>query len=350
MPSQQYSRAMKIKDLAPKFFNRTRWNPALTAIILLTLSLTACKSSSATSGSDAIDSLLSQDNYVKIKAGNFLMGSPEPTEPEMYTNKIIGRERPQHRVLITQAFEMGRYEVTQRQWEAVMGNNPSSFKGPDLPVTNVSWYDTQEFLKRLGPLDDQYDYRLPTEAEWEYACRAGSTGHFSGEEMKIEKTDKSSKDKGGKDKKGKTAEPRKTLEERLAEEHLDMILDIKKAHKSKYESEDFQKNLPQIGWYKNNSQNRPHAVGKLKPNAWGLYDMHGNVWEWCQDWFEFGYYKESPAENPQGPTTGTAKINRGGSWQIPAFLCRSAVRGYDTPNERNHVIGFRLARVKKEPK
>jgi formylglycine-generating enzyme required for sulfatase activity len=105
-----------------------------------------------------------------------------------------------------------------------------------------------------------------------------------------------------------------------------------------------------MGWYRANAFNHPHPVGQLKPNAWGLYDLHGNVWEWCQDWYDFHYYKTSPAEDPPGPPNGATKVTRGGSWQTPAFMSRSAVRSYDVPTQRNSLIGFRLVRVKREAK
>ena len=125
----------------------------------------------------ALASLIRAESYVRIPAGSFLMGSDEV---ERTQNAFELRMRPQHRVEFSQPFELGKYEVTQAQWEAVMGHNPSQFKGPTRPVENVSWQDVQHFIARLQPLDDQYRYRLPTEAEWEYACRAGSTGDFSG--------------------------------------------------------------------------------------------------------------------------------------------------------------------------
>ncbi|MGH9849362.1 MAG: formylglycine-generating enzyme family protein, partial [Blastocatellia bacterium] len=206
----------------------------------------------------------------------------------------------------------------QEQWQAVIGANPSSFKGSKMPVTNVSWNDAQEFISRLQAHDDRYTYRLPTEAEWEYACRAGSSGNFSGEDFK---------------------EPEKQKDRNKA----------MKGNKPAPEgAEEYAKNLKAMGWYDANAFNHPHPVGQLKPNAWGLYDMHGNVREWCQDWYDSNYYKTSPAEDPPGPPSGATKVNRGGSWQAPASMCRSAARSYDLPTERNSLIGFRLVRVKRE--
>ncbi|MDX2033073.1 MAG: formylglycine-generating enzyme family protein [Blastocatellia bacterium] len=254
---------------------------------LLLLCMAGCQSLQVTTRRDAIRSLTAEKSFAKIAPGHFLMGSP----PGRGGSAAAGlqQESPQHRVSITCGFEIGRYEVTQKQWEAVMISNPSAFKGPELPVTNVSWRDVQEFLARLRMLDARFVYRLPTEAEWEYACRAGGSGPFSDEAVATD--------------------------------------------------------LQRVAWHEANSLNRPHAVGHLQPNGWGLYDIHGNVWEWVQDWYDINYYRRSPAENPQGPPSGQSKVQRGGSWQSPAGQCRAAVRGYSLPAERNNLTGFRLARV-----
>lgn len=246
--------------------------------------MVSCKAAWSSSNATVIAALTGDSNFVRIEPGGFLMGSPkDETGADRDANL---RQRPQHQVAITRAFEIGKFEVTQRQWEAVMGSNPSAFKGVELPVTNVSWNDVQEFLTRLQPLDNKHSYRLPTEAEWEMACRAGGGGEVAGDA------------------------------------------------------------LQETAWFDANSLSRPHPVGRLKPNARGLYDMQGNVGEWVRDWYDRDFYKTSPAEDPQGPSAGQSKVHRGGSWQSGAGQCRPAARGYSLPAERNHLTGFRLARVK----
>jgi formylglycine-generating enzyme required for sulfatase activity len=181
------------------------------------------------------------------------MGSPDSDK-----GRQVSDEKPQHRVRITKPFYLGKYLVTQEQWEAVMGNNPSHFKGPKNPVEQVSWDDCQQFLRQaqreVGVRGGKF--QLPTEAQWEYACRAGST--------------------------------------------------------TRYCFGDDESGLGEYAWYDKNSGNKTHPVGEKKPNAWGLYDMHGNVWEWCQDWYDGGYYANSPTDDPTGP--GSNRVLRGGSW------------------------------------
>jgi len=219
---------------------------------------------------------------VFIPPGEFEMGSASGTN----------KEKPAHRVSIARAFFMGATEVTQAQWEAVVGSNPSHFKGRNKPVEGVSWTDCQKFVKRLSTMvgAPEGTYRLPTEAEWEYACRAGSsTPFYSG----------------------------------------DRISDLR-----------------QIAWYGGNSGNRTHEVGCKLPNAFGLHDMVGNVWEWCQDWYDGNYYGSSPpADDPAGPEWGSLRVSRGGSWVSPEKLCRSANRDGNYPTNRDCFLGFRLART-----
>ncbi len=213
--------------------------------------------------------------WVYIPAGEFRMGW-ENGEPD---------EKPVHRVLIKEPFWMGKYEVTQEQWESLMGTNPSSFTGcPQCPVENVSWDDCQEFIQRLNAQSDGVTYHLPTEAEWEYACRAGTTG-------------------------------------------------------------DYARNLDAMGWYDGNSGGKTHPVGQKQPNAWGLHDMHGNVWEWCSDWY--GAYPSGWVTNPTGPTTGSRRVLRGGSWRFSEAACHSAYRGINPPGSRSNYLGFRLVRIQK---
>ncbi|HKP11962.1 MAG TPA: formylglycine-generating enzyme family protein [Blastocatellia bacterium] len=214
--------------------------------------------------------------FVTVPAGEFMMGSDSGN----------AGEKPAHRVRISQPFEMGKTEVTQAQWEAVMGNRPSYFGGDTRPVEQVSWYDAQEFIGRLNGLDDGYVYRLPTEAEWEYACRAGSSGDYAGK-------------------------------------------------------------LEAMAWCDENSQQMTHAVGTKQPNAWGLYDMHGNVFEWCQDYYDAGYYAQSPGVDPQGPESGSFRVKRGGGWMFSAAFARSAARDLFSPAYRYNFVGFRLVRTRR---
>jgi formylglycine-generating enzyme required for sulfatase activity len=204
---------------------------------------------------------------VLIRAGKFLMGSAQGR---------FDNEKPVHEVTISQPFYLGKYPVTQEQWQAVMGSNPSRFRGMNRPVEGVSWNEAQEFCRKLS-VRTGGTVRLPTEAEWEFACRAGST------------TD--------------------------------------------YCFGDNEDGLAEYGWYEGNSSGTTHAVGEKKPNAWGLYDMHGNVWEWCHDWYEQRYDASSPRVDPQGPAQNAlqAHVLRGGAWHVEASYCRSASRGGDFP-------------------
>ena len=218
----------------------------------------------------------------------------------------MGEGGDAHKVTITKAFYLGKYEVTQEEWMAVMGNNPSRFKGPKNPVDNVSWEDCQAFLKRLSeesgtaqrgyhktsnrkPDAPRVTYSLPTEAQWEYACRAGST--------------------------------------------------------SRYCFGDSATGLDEYGWYKGNSGGQSHSVGEKKPNAWDLFDMHGSEWEWCADWSDRGYYRASPGNDPRGPATGSNRVYRGGSWNTPVSLCESAFRGAIEPGHRLHDLGLRVSQA-----
>ena len=214
-----------------------------------------------------------------VEGGTFLMGGQD--------NEVQEDENPAHNVTLN-TFYIGKYPVTQAQWRAVMNTNPSHFKGDNLPVEQVSWEDAVEFCHRLSKLTGK-TYRLPTEAEWEYAAR------------------------GGQQSKG-----------------------------YKYAGSN---NIDTVAWYDKNSGSTTHPVGQKNPNELGLYDMSGNVWEWCNDWYAADYYKNSPANNPTGPTSGTSRVLRGGSWRSYAQRCRSAYRDNFTPSIRDRNRGFRLVCV-----
>jgi formylglycine-generating enzyme required for sulfatase activity len=236
---------------------------------------------------------------VLVPKGTFMMGSPESD---------VNRQKneTQHEVTISKGYYLGVYEVTQAQYEKVIGKNPSLYQGvivgnenADLPVENVSWHDAVEFCKKLSDLPEEKKagrvYRLPTEAQWEYACRAGS--------------------------------------------------------KTAYSFDDEEGLLPEYGWFDRNSSDRTHTVGLLEPNAWGLYDMHGNVWEWCSDWY--GEYPKGAVRNPTGPKVGSDRVCRGGSWDFEAANCRSAFRNWNYPSLRLDYYGLRVAlsssRIPKSP-
>jgi formylglycine-generating enzyme required for sulfatase activity len=225
---------------------------------------------------------------VFIPAGEFIMGSPDSD------SAAFPWEKPQHRVRITKPFFMGKYLVTQEQWKSVMGNNPSQFKGLKNPVETVSWDDCQEFLVKLNGKfgTGREEFQLPTEAQWEYACRAGSTTRYY-----------------------------------FGNETL---------------------GLSEYAWYRGNSGWKTQPVGENKPNAWGLYDTHGNVWEWCSDWYDDRYNAGSPTDDPPGPSRGSDRVSRGGGWSDAALDCRSAFRYGHQPDHRGGNLGFRVARVSVE--
>ena len=216
-------------------------------------------------------------DMVRVEAGTFTMGA---TVEMMYT---LDDEKPTHRVTLTNDYYMGKYEVTQALWQAVMGNNPSEFKGGNLPVENVSWNDCQEFISKLNRITGK-TFRLPTEAEWEYAAHGG-----------------------------------------------------KKSRGYQYSGSN---NLSDVAWCTDNSGNKTHTVGTKQPNELGIYDMSGNVWEWCQD--RYGKYSSSSQVNPTGANSGFRRVYRGGSWRGAVRYCRSSYRGGDTPGSRDNFRGVRL--------
>jgi formylglycine-generating enzyme required for sulfatase activity len=255
---------------------------------------------------------IGQIRLKRIPAGTFRMGS--------YDGEGEQQEHPQHAVRISRPFYLGVYEVTQSEYQAVMGQNPSHFSrtgaGNDkvagqstdqLPVESVTWLDAVRFCNALSyreglrPFYEIYSdnvrvpdwngtgYRLPTEAEWEYACRADSTTRYCfGEDANV---------------------------------------------------------LDEYAWYTANSGSQTHPIGKMKPNAFGLYDMHGNVWEWCWDGFDADYYERSPANDPRGPERAASRVIRGGSWLNDPYLPRSAYRFWELPESQRTYLGFRLARA-----
>lgn len=222
--------------------------------------------------------------FVRVPSGIFFMGSQDYEEGS-------SKEKPRHKVHITKPFYLGKVEVTQKQWLAVMGTaHPSNFLSPDRPVDEVSWNDVQAFLQKLNEIEKDHVYRLPTEAEWEYAARAGSeTAYCFGDNS--EKTP-----------------------------------------------------LAQYAWYELNAGKQSHPVGTLQPNAWGLYDMHGNVSEWVQDLYDKKYYLISPKEDPMGAAAGRKRVVRGGSWIHQAYSCRSAFRGYFSADYTDSDFGFRIVK------
>jgi formylglycine-generating enzyme required for sulfatase activity len=223
---------------------------------------------------------------VSVPAGEFTMGH---TGSDSTTEEA-------HRVRITKQFYLGKYLVTQEQWQAVTGDNPSHFRGPKNPVETVSWNDCQRFLKKLGNMTSCEGFSLPTEAQWEWACRAGSSTRycFTGTDW----------------------------------EHLEEQLNA-------------------YAWTNLNSGGTTHPVGEKRPNAWGLYDMHGNVWEWCADWYDWYYYSQSPVNDPVGPQSATklGRVFRGGAWNLNELACGSYDRNGREPDQRTAFVGFRVCKI-----
>jgi formylglycine-generating enzyme required for sulfatase activity len=219
-----------------------------------------------------------EPEMVFVQGGTFWMGCTGEQGSDCESD-----ERPVHEVTVS-SFYIGKYEVTQAQWEMLMGNNPSNFKGGNLPVEKVSWNDAQMFIERLNAATGK-QYRLPAEAEWEYAVRGGN------------------KSKG-----------------------------------TKYSGSNFVENA---AWMGTNSSSDTHPVGTKMVNGLGIYDMSGNVWEWCYDWY--GAYPASAQHNPVGASSGSSRVFRGGSWGSGAGYCRVANRAYDSPGDGRSSLGFRLA-------
>ncbi|MGA9189611.1 MAG: formylglycine-generating enzyme family protein [Methanosarcina sp.] len=232
--------------------------------------------------------------FVLIPEGEFMIGSPDDE---------VGRydsEGPVHKVTIKNPFNLGKYPVTQKQWVAIMGSNPSRFKGDDLPVEQVSWDDVQEFIQKLNEMERTDKYRLPSEAEWEYACRAGTTTRYSFGD------------------------------------------DESKLDEYAWYSGDATYNEWDQNHYKIQKEGSTHPGDQKNPNKWGLYDMHGNVWELCQDsWHD--NYNEAPSDGRAWKDgNSSVRVIRGGGWNLHAASCRSANRSKNYPVDSYDYISFRL--------
>jgi len=259
---------------------------SILGILLILAMLSGCNHSTAPAPTREIVTTIPGFSFAKISPGTFQMGSSRVDREK------ADDELPRHTVRISYGFCMGKTEVTvgqYRKFALETGHElPEEIKNAadSFPATGISWQDTQDFISWLNQKDPRHQYRLPSEAEWEYACRAGSSGprFFS----------------------------------------------------------DGTSRLDQYAWYWNNSEKHSHPVGKLRPNLWGLYDMYGNVYEWVNDWYNETYYQESPETDPKGPESGNAKVYRGGGWSCNPDYCRSSFRNYGPPDKKSASVGFRL--------
>jgi len=275
---------------------------------------------------------------VYISEGVFVMGSPE---------NEAGRSRdegPQHRVSITKGFYITMYEVTQAEWEAVMGSNPSRFKGPGLPVENVSWKDCHEFSKKLSQRTGS-EFRLPTEAEWECACRAGTETPFClGALIHTDRVNYNGNFIYGKSAKSTRGTTRTRTTRTRTTRSRGGRSRMPGAYPQNY-GRRFLGPTPVYRARKGEYRQRTVDAGTMPPNAFGLYEVHGNVQEWCADWYHADYYSTSPQSDPSGPASGESRVARGGAWLSRPGACRSANRQKLKPDVRNDYTGFRVAQT-----
>ncbi|MBU1168105.1 MAG: formylglycine-generating enzyme family protein [Proteobacteria bacterium] len=284
--AQNHGRS-RFKPRAVSFLKRAPIPLSMAILLFLMGFLSACSSQKATIELDHYMNSVGMD-FVLVPSGSFTMG--EATRSQCTTCNAKADETPRHPVVISRSFYISTHEVTQSEFMAIMNDNPSRFKGKNLPVDSVSWSNAKLYIEGLNALEKTQAYRLPTEAEWEYAARAGSeTAYCFG---------------------------------------------------------DSPGQLTHYAWIVVNSGAKTHGVGKKNPNPWGIYDMYGNVFEWCEDWYLETFYGISPKDDPTGPNYGVSKVKRGGSMDRSARSCRSSSRAWADPQTRSDNTGFRIV---KEP-